>query len=130
MLTSTHTLPLDAPREKAFAFLADIQNLPKWATQFCRRLRRDGAGRWKVETPDGEIFFRIAADPATGVVDMYGGPDEAHMAYWPARVVERPGGSLFIFTAFQYPGMADDAFKAQCAGLEREFEHIRAHAER
>jgi hypothetical protein len=129
MQTSTHTLSLNAPREKAFAFLAEIENLPKWATLFCRRLKRDARGRWKVETPEGEIFFRIASDPATGVVDMYGGPTEDAMAYWPARVVARPGGSLFIFTAFQYPGMPDEAFKAQCEGLAREFEHIRAHTE-
>jgi len=130
MLTSTHTLTLDVSRERAFAFLAEIENLPKWATLFCKRLWRDGAGRWKVDTPDGEIFFRIAADPATGVVDMYGGPREDAMAYWPARIVARPGGSLFIFTAFQQPGMDEAAFKAQCAGLAREFEHIRAHTER
>ncbi len=130
MLTSTHTLPLNASKERAFAFLAEIENLPKWATQFCKRLRRDAEGRWRVETPEGEIFFRIAADQATGVVDMHGGPREDAMAYWPARVVERPGGSLFIFTAFQYPGMAEETFKAQCAGLAREFEHIRANIER
>jgi hypothetical protein len=129
MQTSTHTLPLAAAKEKAFAFLANVENLPKWATAFCLRLTRDAAGRWKVVTPEGEIFFRIAADPATGVIDMYGGPSEERMAYWPARVVERPGGSLFIFTAFQYPGMPDDVFKAQCDGLLREFEHIRAHTE-
>lgn len=52
------------------------------------------------------------------------------MAYWPARVVERPGyGSLFIFTAMQYPGVSDENFQAQCAGLEQEFAHIRACVE-
>lgn len=129
MQTSTHTLRLTAPKARVFAFLSQIENLPKWATLFCRGLKRDAQGRWKVETPDGEIFFRIAADAETGVVDMYGGPTEDQMAYWPARVVERPGGSLFIFTAFQYPGMPDEAFKAQCDGLQREFPHIRTHTE-
>ncbi|MGH6894264.1 MAG: hypothetical protein ACREEP_18615 [Dongiaceae bacterium] len=76
-------------------------------------------------TPQGEIFFRIEADETTGIIDMYGGPDEAHMAYWPARVVERPGhGSLFIFSAFQYPGMSDEDFARQCDGLKQEFPHI------
>ncbi len=129
MLTSTHTLALNAPKERTFAFLSEIENLPKWATILCKRLKRDAGGRWKVETPEGEIFFRIAADAETGVVDMYGGPSDERMAYWPARVVERPGGSLFIFTAFQYPGMPDEVFKAQCDGLQREFEHIRTHTE-
>jgi hypothetical protein len=122
MRTSTHTLPLTTTKEKAFAFLSDIENLPKWATVFCKELKRDGKGRYKVVTPRGEIFFRIEADARTGVVDMHGGPSEDQMSYWPARVVERPGhGSLFIFTAMQYPGISDEAFAAQCAGLEHEF---------
>jgi hypothetical protein len=129
--TSTHTLPLSVSKETAFAFLSRIENLPTWATLFCKELRTDSQGRYKVVTPDGEIFFRIEADPRTGVIDMYGGPTEEHMAYWPARVVERPGhGSLFVFTAMQYPGVSDDAFAAQCAGLEHEFEHVRDHTER
>jgi len=131
MQTSTHTLPLAATKAAAFAFLADIQNLPKWATQFCRSLRRDPEGRWIVETPHGEILFRIAADPETGVIDMFGGVSESEMAYWPARVVERPGhGSLFIFTALQYPGVSDAAFKAQCEGLAHEFPQIERHVGR
>jgi hypothetical protein len=130
MNTSTHTLSLSASKEAAFAFLSDIENLPKWATIFCRELKIDDHGRYKVVTPDGEIFFRIEADARTGVIDMYGGPTEDAMAYWPARVVERPGsGCLFVFTAMQYPGVSDNAFAAQCAGLEREFAHVRVHVE-
>lgn len=129
MQTSTHTMELNASKEKAFAFLAEIENLPKWATLLCRGLKRDARGHWKVTTPEGEIYFRIVADAQTGVIDMHGGPDERQMAYWPARVVERPGGSLFIFTALQYPGVSDEVFKAQCDGLRREFEHIRAHTD-
>ena len=68
----------------------------------------------------------IEADARTGIVDMYGGPSEASMAHWPARVVATPdGGSLVIFTAFQYPGVPDDAFTAQCAALAEEFDHLR-----
>lgn len=126
MNTSTHTLSLNASKEATFAFLSRIENLPKWATRFCRHLRRDEKGRTKITTPQGEIFFRIAADPATGVIDMYGGPAPDQEAYWPARVVALPEhGSLFIFTAMQYPGISDDAFAAQCEGLQAEFEHIR-----
>ncbi len=61
---------------------------------------------------------------------MYGGPREDQLAYLPARVVEQPGaGSLFIFTAFQYPGVRDEDFAAQCEGLKQEFPHIKANTE-
>jgi hypothetical protein len=131
MHTITHTLELDAPKETAFAFLSNIENLPKWATLFCKEVKRDAQGRYKVVTPQGEIFFRIVSDPETGVTDMYGGPAEDQMAYWPARVVERPGhGSLFVFTAMQYPGVSDEVFAAQCEGLKKEFVQIKAHTDR
>jgi hypothetical protein len=127
MHTNTHTLELNAPKNKVFAFLSQIDNLPKWATQFCKQLKRDKRGQHKVVTPQGEIFFRIESDARTGVIDMFGGPSEREMAYWPARVVERPGhGSLFIFTAMQYPGVSDSDFAGQCEGLRHEFEHVKS----
>ena len=131
MRTNTHTLELNISKEDAFAFLSNIENLPKWATAFCRELKRDARGHYKVITPQGEIFFRIVSDAETGVTDMYGGPAEDQMAYWPARVVDRPGhGSLFIFTAMQYPGVSDAAFAAQCDGLKQEFLHIKTLMDR
>lgn len=130
MKTSTHTLPLNASKAQTFTFLADITNLPKWATAFCKELRKDAQGKHKVVTPGGEIFFRIVSDEKTGTIDMFGGPTEEQMAYWPARVIERPGaGSLFIFTAMQYPGMTDEGFTMQCESLKGEFAHIVEHVD-
>jgi hypothetical protein len=128
MKTSTHTKALPTSKEDTFAFLSNIENLPKWATIFCQGLKTDSKGRQKVMTPGGELFFKIKANEETGTIDMYGGPTEEQMAYWPARVVERPGaGSLFIFTAMQYPGMSDQDFEGQCNGLKAEFEELSKH---
>ena len=126
MQSRTHTLELDVPKDRVFDFLSNIENLPKWATQFCLELKLDKNGRHKITTPDGEIFFRIESDPDTGVIDMFGGPSEGQMMHWPARVVGNPSnGSIFVFTAMQYPGIPDEVFAAQCDALRAEFEHIR-----
>lgn len=126
MKSQTHALVFDAPRAKAFEVISNVENLPKWAVAFCRGLERRG-GRWWVKTPEGELQFRIDADSKTGVVDMYVGPTEDQMQLAPARVVGLPDGrSLFLFTLIQYPGMSDEAFKAQCVPLvEREFPELR-----
>lgn len=130
MNSSTHSFAISAPRDKVFDFLSKIENLPKWATLFCQELKRGSDGRHRVVTPQGEIFFAIEANPSTGTIDMFGGPEEHSMSFWPSRVIARPdGGSLFLFTAFQYPGMSDESFAAQCAGLAQEFPHIKAHLE-
>lgn len=130
MKSSTHTLSINASKDRTFDFLSRIENLPKWATLFCRRLDRDAQGRDKVITPQGEMFFQIRSDADTGVIDMYGGPSEDRMAHWPTRVIPLGSdSSLFIFTALQYPGISDSEFAAQCEGLNREFPHIRSHVE-
>jgi len=125
MKSASRTVVLGAPKSKVFAFLSEPQNLPKWATGFCRELISGDDGL-KLVTPQGEIFFRMETDEDSGVIDMYGGPAPDQMAYFPTRVVDLPGGgSAYTFTNIQWPGISDDDFKAQCAGLSEEFENIR-----
>jgi hypothetical protein len=124
MRSETVTTVLPAPKAKVFAYLAAIENLPLWATEFARELKVVD-GRHKIVNGLGEFFFTIEADEATGVIDMRAGPTEAEMALFPTRVVELPDGtSAFSFTMFQGPGSSDELFEAQHASLLREFENI------
>ena len=124
MRSRTVTTVLPAPREEVFRYMSDIERLPEWATEFARELKRDG-DRFKVVNNRGEYFFEIDADPDTGVIDMYAGPEPDAMALFPTRVVGLPDGSTaYTFTMFQTPGMPDALFEAQHASLQREFRNI------
>ena len=124
MRSETVTTVLPAPKEEVFAYLAEIENLPRWATEFARELKVEN-GRHKVVNGLGEFFFAIEADEATGVIDMRAGPTESEMALFPTRVVGLPDGrSAFTFTMFQGPGSSDELFESQHASLVREFENI------
>jgi hypothetical protein len=119
------TAVLDASREDVFAYLAEIENLPKWATEFARELRYED-GKAKVVNGLGEFHFAIDADPATGVIDMYAGPSEDDLGLFPTRVVGLAGGrSAYTFTMFKAPGMSDELFEAQYRSLLRELENLR-----
>lgn len=125
METRTVTAVLGAPKEAVFDYLSKVENLPKWATEFARELKYEN-GKAKVVNGLGEFYFAIAADPETGVIDMYAGPTERELAVFPTRVVALPGGgSAYSFTMFQAPGMPDELFESQYASLRREFENIR-----
>lgn len=39
MNNRTKTVTFNAPKEKVFDYLSNIENLPKWATGFCRTLQ-------------------------------------------------------------------------------------------
>lgn len=124
MRSETVTTVLPAPKGEVFAYLAEVENLPRWATEFARELKVEN-GRHKVVNGLGEFFVAIEADEATGVIDMRAGPTESEMALFPTRVVELPDGrSAFTFTMFQGPGSSDKLFESQHASLMREFENI------
>ncbi|MCI0465284.1 MAG: hypothetical protein L0Z62_50825 [Gemmataceae bacterium] len=124
MQVRTHSLILDAPQAEAFAFLADVHNLPRWATEFCQELEFENGRTW-VTSPGGRLLFQIEADERTGVIDLRAGPSENLLTTWPTRVCRLPDGrSVFLFTAIQPPGMSNAEFDGQCQGLEREFLNI------
>jgi hypothetical protein len=120
------TVVLDAPRAEVFDFLARVESMPEWATEFARELRWED-GRPKVVNGLGELWVAIEADPATGVIDMQAGPEPDELVLFPTRVVALPDDrSAFTFTMFQQPGMPDELFESQHASLLRELEVLRA----
>ena len=124
MTSRTVTAVLPAPKERVFRYLADVANLPRWATDFARELKVVD-GRHKVVNGLGEFFFEIRADAASGVIDMLAGPTDDALALFPTRVVALGDDtSAYTFTMFQQPGMPDDLFESQYRSLLREFENI------
>jgi hypothetical protein len=124
MRSATVTKVLDASRQTVFDYMADIENLPQWATEFAREMRREGDD-YKVVNGLGEFFFRIESEPETGVIDMFAGPTKEAMAVFPTRAVSLPDGrTAYSFTMFQGPEMPEELFDAQRASLERELVNL------
>ena len=74
----TVTATFSAPPDEVFAYLANIDNLPHWATDFARELKLVD-GRHKIMNGLGEFFFEIHADRGSGVIDMLAGPREEEL---------------------------------------------------
>lgn len=129
-MPTSHTLgvTIDAPPATVYAFVANPENLPRWATAFCRSVRRDGDG-WVVETPAGPASIRFAAENALGVLDHHVRPASGGEVYVPMRVVPNGAGSEVLFTLFREPGTPDDAFAADRAMVEADLARLRAALE-
>jgi hypothetical protein len=122
--TETVTTVLSASQPVVFEYIAQIEHVPEWATEFARELRREGDD-YRVVNRLGEFFFRIDADARTGVIDMFAGPTKEQMAVFPTRAVALPDGrTAYSFTMFQAPDMPDELFQAQYESLRREFGNI------
>ena len=121
----TVTTTLTTPPDEVFTYLADIEKLPEWATEFARELKLVD-GRHKVVNGLGEFFFEIRADAESGVIDMLAGPNEDALICFPTRVVATPtGGSAYTFPMFQAPGQPDQQFEDQHTSLLQELENLK-----
>lgn len=120
MKIRTVHVTVPAPHDAVFAFLAEIGNLPEWATEFCQRVERRGS-RWIAQTAQGEMHLAIASDSATGVIDLHIGPEPAAMELFPLRVLNLPSeATLVLFTFCQPAGLSDELYERQYQSLHME----------
>lgn len=130
MTVHTTTAHYKVSPEKLFDYVSNIENLPKWATGYCKKVWKDRSD-YKIETPVGEMFQRFDPDRTRGTIDMYGGPTKDAMWCWPVRVTsDNMGGSVLAFTCIQMPTQPDTEFQGQCATLKEELENIRMAIEK
>jgi hypothetical protein len=119
MRADTQAITIPASFEEVFGFLAEPENLPKWAVGFARGIRREGED-WIVQTAHGDVTVRVVADAARGTIDfhMSVAPGVEAVAY--SRLVRNGTGAEYVFTQFQVPGMSDNAFNGQRKALAEE----------
>ncbi len=121
----TASVVIQAPKNKVFQYLSNIDNTPKWATEFIKELKIDN-GKYKAVTPMGEVFFKLETDEKTGVIDMFLGPSEDRMTIFPSRVISLPGElTVYLFTLFQDPHSSDEQFQQGFDSLKKELKNIK-----
>jgi hypothetical protein len=125
MRSETRTISLQVRPEKVVQLLADPRNLPRWAVGFAKGIRSVN-GRWMVTAASGEVGIRIEADPRSGVVDFWMSPAPGIETFAGSRVLPNGGGSEYVFTQFQAPGMPDEVFDKNVRALEHELTVLRA----
>ena len=110
--SKTLTISIQCAPQKIYEFVSNLENLPKWATTFCRSIR-PLKNEWVIKTPQGEVFIHIAAQNVFGILDHYISPRRGSAGvklYVPMRVVANGRGSEVTFTLFQPSGMSDENY--------------------
>jgi hypothetical protein len=113
------TVTVSAPRDTVFNFLADIENLPKWAGAWCERLMLQ-RGRWWALTAEGEQVVDLETSAGTGVIDLRAGPAPERFRLTPIRVVAlSPRRTLISFILIEGPDEPDEVFARRRDLLQR-----------
>ena len=115
MNTVTEKAHIALPKAEVFDFLANVENLPLWATAFCESGRWEG-DHYKVGTRQGDMLVRIESDSRTGVVDRWTRLDgEEDWQVLPLQIFDEKGGhSSICATCFQSPDQPDEQVVRQC----------------
>jgi len=125
MNSVTESCVVESPKTKVFDFLSNIENLPKWSTQFIKKVMIVD-GKYKALTPIGEVFLRYETDRNTGVIDIYAGPTEKQMTGAFLRVISFSENSSGVtFTFFQYPDVDDSIWQVFCKWIKIEVGNIK-----
>ena len=126
-MSTVHTANVVIERSPAevFAYVSRAENQPAWAVNFVRSTRPIGGGRYVMETPFGEMTYRVEANSAAGTVDFVF-ETTAGESVLPARAAPHRQGTLFMFSIERQHGMPDDAWDAGKRGLDEELEALRA----
>lgn len=122
----TVSISIACPPARVYAFVADPENLPRWAHGLSRSVRRSGDG-WIVETATGPMRVAFVARNELGVLDHRVTIAPGVEVLNPMRVVPNGTGSEVMFTLFERPGMTLD----EDAGLvERDLRTLKTLLER
>jgi uncharacterized protein YndB with AHSA1/START domain len=120
----TLSVSIDCPPERAYAFVRNPENLPRWAGGLGTAVRRTGEG-WILETADGRLGFAFVADNDLGVLDhrvtLAPGVDVLN----PMRVVANGSGSEVSFTLFELAGMTAEKFAEDARLVERDLRALK-----
>ncbi len=129
ILTRTLSVSIECHPDKVYEFVSDPENLPKWATAFCKSVRKSNAD-WIVDTPQGPMKVRFVEKNDLGVLDHYVNPAPGVEVYVPMRVLSNGSGSEVIFTLFRLPDMSNEKYAEDIALVERDLRTLKAVLER
>jgi hypothetical protein len=130
MIREARTLSVSIGRRpgEVYAFVREMRNLPRWAKGLCKAVRQV-AGRWMVETPEGEVEFAFVKENELGVLDHVANVSPGVEVYVPMRVVANAEGSEVTLTVFRMEGMTDEAFARDVGMVERDLAGLKAMLE-
>ncbi len=69
MKIQTESIIFNASKDKAFDYIVEYKNVPKWSVNFIKKLEKT-ADAYIATTPFGQMRFEIVSDKDTGVIDL------------------------------------------------------------
>ena len=120
----TKSVDLEVAPDRAFAYLSDPMNWPRWATVNMKSVRPRLDGWYEMETRQGKGQLKMKANKSLGLLDHVWKDAQASWTV-PARVVANGEGCTFMMTFFQPSVLDDAAFDVAAKDVDRELNKLK-----
>jgi hypothetical protein len=120
----TKSVDLCVTPERAWGYLSDLMNWPKWAIVNMKSVRPRLDGWYEMETKQGKGQLRMQANKALGLLDHVWKDPQASWTV-PARVVANGEGCTLIMTFFQPPVLSNAEFEAAANDVDKEMSKLK-----
>lgn len=120
----TKSVDLCVTPERAWGYLSDPINWPKWAIVNMKSVRPRLDGWYEMETRQGKGQLRMQANKALGSLDHIWKDPQASWTV-PARVVPNGEGCTFMMTFFQPSVLSDAEFEAAASEVDKEMSKLK-----
>jgi hypothetical protein len=118
------SIDIRAPFEKAYSFVADPLNWPRFSIVNLRSVTPGDDGWFTTITRFGEGRLKLHAAKDFGIFDHTWKDAQACWTI-PARVVPNGDGVTVMLTLFQPPNLSDDQFNEAMKGMDLELNTLR-----
>lgn len=131
--TRTLVVTIEAPFERVAEDLADPAAHPQWGTEFfagAAEPQPDGSYRVTVPRLGGPARFKVDADLARGLIDLYLAPEGAAFgAPLPIRLLRNGSGVDVLWTLARPPHVPEPAWQEGLHSMERELKALKKRHE-
>lgn len=109
-----------------YLFVANPENLPKWAEGLSRTTMTKIDDEWIADSPMGAVKIKFVKQNEFGVLDHDVTFPSGEINHNPLRVVRNSSGSEVIFTLYHLPRMSDADFDHDTKLVEQDLKKLKA----
>jgi hypothetical protein len=119
------SISINRPPDDVYRYLANGENFPKWAPNFCRAIKKVGGSEWIADTTLGALKVRFVRENEFRVADHYVTLSSGEEIQNPIRVLPNGTGSEVVFIVFRRPGLSDEEFRADWGTVQKDLEALK-----
>jgi len=120
------SISINRPSEDVYQFIANPENLPRWASGLADATLKKVGDEWITNSPMGQVKIKFVDKNSYGVIDHDVTLPSGEIVHNPLRVLKNSSGSDVVFTLFHRFEMTEDDFKKDAELVKKDLVKLKS----